>query len=82
MPLPDKMVRIIARVENAAHEAAESAAYNGAMDDGGASRMRRDVEFYLAGAEGTIPEAWRRYEAQIDPEYAEFERLRRKFEGR
>jgi hypothetical protein len=40
------------------------------------------VRFYKNGRDGQIPREWKKYEQEIDTEFAEYQRLRAKFEGR
>ena len=49
------------------------------MDDGGASRLEDQVRFFTLGQQGDIPVEWREYEKYLDPEWAEYERLKKKF---
>lgn len=70
---------VIKEIRKAAEERRQSAGYNGSMDDGGASRLERDVKFYLAGRSGSLPEEWKEYEKLLDPEYKEYLRLHQKF---
>ncbi len=52
------------------------AGYSGSWDDGGASRIRADVDFFLAGLNKRVPSDWtKRYEK------AEIEFLKRKKEN-
>ena len=59
------------------------AGYAGRMDDGGASALKEQVEYYLAGMNGEIPENWQKYVKEIkilsDPEYRDYLRLKEKF---
>lgn len=61
-----------------------SAGYSGSHSDGGASRLRDQVNFYKAGMNGDIPPEWNEYVKEhvknTDPEYSEFVRLQKKFE--
>lgn len=62
-----------------AHDAGMSGAYN----DGGASVLRDKVKAFEAGLQGQIPAEWERIVApMMDPEFAEYQRLRAKFERR
>lgn len=69
----------------AAHamELASNAAHDGAMHDGGASRLRELMTAYRAGMEGRVPTFLEPYMAEAehraDPEYSEFLRLQSKF---
>ena len=61
----------------------ETAAYNGSMNDDGASRLKEQVSFYKAGRQGVIPLEWSKYAEESkkisDPEYSEYIRLKNKF---
>ena len=76
--------KIIELVLKNAKKRKENAGYNGSMDDGGASILKTQVEFYKAGMNGTIPSQWNQYAEEIrkvsDPEFAEYMRLKNKFE--
>lgn len=61
------------------HDACRS----GAMNDGGAYILRDKVKVFEAGLQGQIPADWERIVAPLlDPEYAEYQRLKAKFERR
>lgn len=82
------------QVDKTASEVAYSAGMDGRHDDGGASRMRERCEIYLAGLARKVPpcyadwfakelqkmrDAQKLAEAETDPEFDEFIRLREKF---
>ena len=72
--------RLIAKILEVAKQLREDAAYNGSWTDGGASRLEEQVRFFQAGGgSGPIPAEWKQYEKLIDPEYSEFQRLKKKF---
>jgi hypothetical protein len=77
--------KLIELVLKDAENQAESAGYGGRMDDGGASKMRSQVEFYRAGLNKTFPPEWDKYVKKYleiyDPEYSEYIRLKQKFEN-
>ncbi len=81
----DMMHRVIDIVLREAKQREDDAAYGGSMTDGGAEQLRAEADCFLAGIRGTIPERWRKYidmaEHESDPEYAEYQRLRKKFES-
>jgi len=60
-----------------------NAGYGGSHSDGGASRLRDQVNFYKAGMNGIIPTVWdeyvKEYVKNTDPEYSEYVRLKEKF---
>lgn len=74
------LTAIVELVRKAAADARSNAGYSGSWDDGGASRMERDIEFYLMGRSGLIPPDWKKYQKLLDPEYKEYLRLKNKFE--
>jgi hypothetical protein len=71
--------KIISIIQREAHDARESAGYNGSMHDGGASRLEEQIRFFEYGLVCTFPPEWEAYKKQIDPEYTEYLRLKRKF---
>lgn len=77
--------KLIELVLKDAHNKSEDAGFGGRMDDGGASVMRSQVEFYRAGLNKTIPTEWDKYVKKYleiyDPEYSEYLRLKQKFEN-
>lgn len=77
--------KIIELVLKDAHNKAEDAGFGGRHDDGGASVMKSQVEFYLAGVNRQIPKEWNKYVQQYktmtDPEFSEYVRLKQKFEN-
>lgn len=75
-----------------AHDAAQSAAYNGRWDDGGASATRNQADFYFMGQHDIFPSQWESYRTKAieilmqeehskDPEYKEYLRLQQKFKS-
>jgi hypothetical protein len=75
----DYMQKLMDLISMEAKNRRESAGYNGRMDDGGASVLEAQVRFYKLGMEGKFPDEWQEFEKQLDPEYQEYIRLRRKF---
>lgn len=63
-----------------AKKSREDAGYSGRMDDGGASRLEDQVKFYNYGRNGATPPEWEHYEKQLDPEFQEYQRLKKKFD--
>jgi len=61
----------------------ESAALSGMMGDNGASDIELQVAVYRAGTNDTVPDVWRekynKFIKTLDPEYAEYRRLKEKF---
>lgn len=59
------------------------AGMDGCMHDGGASVLRDRITVFEAGLARVIPDEWERIVAPLmDPEFAEYQRLRAKFERR
>jgi hypothetical protein len=52
------------------------------MSDGGAGRLEEQIKFYNYGRQAIVPQEWDSYKQQLDPEYAEYKRLKEKFERR
>lgn len=64
------------------HKRKENAGYGGEWGDHGASELEKEVKFFKMGMKGEMPEEWKPYTTSLDPEYAEYQRLKRKFGGR
>lgn len=66
-----------------AYERREAAGMDGRWDDGGADRVREQVDYYRCGLDRVIPVDWQKYANQIeaaeDPEYETYQRLKAKF---
>jgi len=66
-----------------AKELEDIAGYSGSHHDGGARELRNQVEVYISGQYGEIPEVWEKYHQEFkttkDPEYDTYLRLKRKF---
>lgn len=77
-----ELQHIIALVLAEAQRLEMGAAHMGARDDGGAGRLEEQAKFFRAGLRGEIPEEWKKYELRADPEYAEWQRLNKKFGGK
>lgn len=58
----------------------QTAGLNGEWHDGGASKLEEQVKFYNYGRNGIIPPEWIKYTKELDPEYKEYVRLKKKFE--
>lgn len=71
--------KIIPLVLEAAKDQKQSAAFSGRWDDGGAAALEMQVKFFRYGLSVTIPPEWDQYKKQLDPEYVEYMRLKRKF---
>jgi len=77
-------------IDKEAAKVSEEAALGGNHHDGGASKMRYNLSVYTMGLNKEIPDEWGKYydsfkediRVSKDPEYAEFVRLKNKFEGK
>ena len=82
---PNQLNRAISAIMDRAEQNKEAAGYNGAYHDGGYGRTMRDIDFYRHGQSGTVPKDWlkdyKEAEKMADPEWAEYQRLRAKFEN-
>lgn len=58
----------------------DDAGYEGGMNDGGASRLREQVKFFMYGFNLVVPPEWREFQVQLDPEYQKYLELKKKFE--
>jgi hypothetical protein len=75
--------KIIVLVRREAANRRDSAGYSGRWDDGGASTLETQVEYFNYGRAGTLPPEWAKFALQVsneaDPEYAKYLELRKKF---
>ena len=73
------------RVNDLADDLEMNAAYGGSMSDGGASRNRENLKFWLSGVRQGIPKQYAQlaeeFESRKDPEYQKYLELKKKFEG-
>ena len=73
------------RVNDLADDLEMNAAYSGSMSDGGASRKRENLEFWLSGVRQDVPKQYaqlvKEFESKKDPEYQKYLELKKKFEG-
>lgn len=66
-----------------ADEMEYNAGMSGSMSDGGANVLRANIAMFEAGMAHRIPAEWDRIAAPLlDPEYADYQRLKAKFERR
>lgn len=70
---------LIRAVKLEADNRAKTAAYSGAMNDGGSGSLLNQVKFYEMGMNNIYPKEWEIYNRHIDPEYKEYLRLKGKF---
>ena len=57
-----------------------NAGYAGEMGDRGASRLRSELECWICGLKNVIPPHWQEIvRKKQDPEWAEYQRLKKKF---
>lgn len=66
-----------------ANKLEHDAGMDGCMHDGGAHALRSRIEAFECGMAHRIPAEWERFVAPLmDPEYADYQRLKAKFERR
>lgn len=80
----DLVAFIIGSVSKASDAKERMAAMSGAAGDGGASRMRDKLKYWTAGLRNEVPDEYqgivRQFEKELDPEYAQYLKLKKKFE--
>lgn len=80
----DKLDQLCLRLLKHANDLQNDAGHAGAMTDYGAQNLRDQVSVFQAGRRGEVPEKWQLYaemmDRETDPEYAEYQRLKKKFE--
>ncbi len=76
----EKYDQIKKLVERDADEREVCAAHNGEKHDGGASGLRTDLKFWNEVLNLDVPNRFKKYESQLDPEYEDYKRLKAKFE--
>lgn len=80
-----EFAKVIERVLEDAERREQDAAFGGEHHDGGASRMRSEVEMFRSGMNRQLPPEWlpvvRQIRQEDNPEWAEYQRLRDKFES-
>jgi hypothetical protein len=83
--LPADTAEVILHLLNRAQAAEESAGRSGEKHDGGAGNQLTAIEMFVHGWYQKLPREWQplasQIKAQRDPEYAEYQRLKKKFEG-
>lgn len=83
MTTNDTIIKALRLALEDAYKKREAAAHGGEWTDGGAGHLRELVAEYNAGRNGTVPNFLKPYiekaNVQADPEYAEYERLKKKF---
>lgn len=75
----EKLFKLLAEE---ADDRANSAYYNGAFNDGGASAIFEEIDIYKKGMNMEIPKQWEKHLVKLDAEYDEYIRLKNKFEGK
>lgn len=80
----DLVAFIVDVVSNESDDKELIAAMSGAAGDGGASRMRDKLRYWTAGLRNEVPDEYqeivRQFEKEQDPEYAQYLKLKKKFE--
>ena len=78
------IVKVMELIITDANKREMNAGYSGSHSDGGASRLRDQVNFYKLGMNREVPTEWTEYVNEYvknsDPEYSEYVRLKEKFE--
>lgn len=74
--------RVRAIIETEILTRKNNAAWGGEMGDRGAGFLQRELDAWLCGLKGFVPETWKTLPAwiQSDPEYPEYLRMKEKFE--
>lgn len=79
-PNNDKINKLIDIIIDKAKVVRTTATMNGEYGDGGASVLEDQIKFYQYGRDGIIPPEWeKKYGNQLDPEWDEYLRLKKKF---
>jgi len=75
---------VMKRIEGEADSRRFAAQFNGSHTDNGAGELQNQIKWFQAGVmfaeSGEIPSEWQKYQEVEDDEYAEYKRLRKKFE--
>jgi len=85
-----KLQTLIALVLAAAEKRREDAGYSGHASDGGARELELQVKFFNYGWDAasniglasSTPNEWKEFEIQLDPDYAQYQKLKKKFGDR
>ena len=72
----DKIVSLILRD---ASNRRNDAGYGGRMDDGGASNLEDQAKFFQYGLACKFPPEWEGYKKLLDPDYAQYLILKKRF---
>ncbi len=74
---------IVAFLLKKAEAMAYDAGMSGSMGDNGAKTLRDQITCWVAGLRGETPDCWeeyiQEYNRENDPDYAEYQRLMKKF---
>jgi len=85
MITPEKVRKVVVFMKARAAKLRDDAGHSGSMTDGGAHALEEQIAVWQAGLQGKLPQAWwaalEELERQEDPEYAEYLRLKKKFES-
>lgn len=76
----DEIKKLTEIILEEANRKESNAAFNGGMNDGGAGRLREQVQFFIHGYNLSIPPEWKKFKDQLDPEYQKYLQLKKKFE--
>lgn len=89
-PKPVNIQKLIDLVLAVAKKRREDAGYSGLQHDGGATELELQVKFFNYGWDAAShigravypPKEWQEFEIQLDPEYAQYQKLKKKFGDR
>ncbi len=77
---------VVEEIKRSAEQRRINAAYAGSWGDNGASELLQQLEIFQAGLERRWPKSWEgivlAVKRTLDPEWVEFMRLKKKFEGK
>ena len=72
--------KVLKAVEKEITDLERKAELSGMRDDfPKCNKLKTQLEIYKAGTLGIVPKAWKEFELKVDPEFAEYERLKEKF---
>jgi hypothetical protein len=82
---PSLINQVISEIEFKINDLREQAGYAGEMGDRGSSLLASELNAWKAGLNHEWPSSWEEYVVsaaqKLDPDYAEYQRLKKKFEG-
>jgi hypothetical protein len=82
--MPDSTAMVLFHLLEDAYQRYQNAGYSGSHHDGGSSDLLRSIEAYVHGWFKVLPREWARIQLRLrhqqDPEWEEYQRLKKKFE--